>query len=82
MARFLKLTTMLLNTNDIHKIMINLNKYVIHIESKKFEGIMGFIIPFGAARQISNAEELEVCETKNPTDYKMISEWIDKSKGA
>ena len=70
---------MLLNTNDIHKIMINQNKYVIHIESKKFEGMMDFIIPFGRARQLSNVEELEVCETKDPTDYKMVSEWIDKT---
>ena len=73
MARFLKLTTMLLNTNDIHKIIINPNKYVIHIESKKFEGLMGF----GIARQLSYVEELEVCETKYPIDYKMVSEWID-----
>lgn len=82
MTRFLKLTTMLLNTNDIHKIIINPNKYVIHIESKKFEGLMGFIIPFGIARQLSYVEELEVCETKDPIDYKMVSEWIDKSRGA
>jgi hypothetical protein len=31
---------------------------------------------------LSNVETLEVFETKDPLDYKMISEWIDKSKGA
>ena len=79
MARFLKLTTMLLNTNDIHKIMINPTKYVIHIESKQIEGILYYSIWNGVGRQLSNVEELEVCETKNPLDYKMVSEWIDKT---
>jgi hypothetical protein len=79
MARFLKLTTMLLNTNDIHKIMINPTKYVIHIESKQIEGILHYSIWNGVGRQLSNVEELEVCETKNPLDYKMVSEWIDKT---
>lgn len=63
MARFLKLTTMLLNTNDIHKIMINPHNYVIHIVGK----------------QLSNMQKLEVCETKHPIDYKMVSEWIEKT---
>lgn len=63
MARFLKLTTMLLNTNDIHKIMITPNKYVIHI----------------VVSQHSYVEKLEVCETKHPIDYKMVSEWIEKT---
>jgi len=70
---------MLLNTNDIHKIVINSNKYIIHIESKKFEGIFAFIIPFGGGRQMSHVEEIEVCEIKDPFNFKVVSEWIDKN---
>ena len=38
MSKFIKLTNFLLNTNDIHKIVIQPNKYCFHIMTKKMEG--------------------------------------------
>ena len=38
MSKFLKLTTILFNTNDIHKIVIIPNKYYIHIVNKQIRG--------------------------------------------
>ena len=38
MTKFLKLTNFVLNTNDIHKIVIQPNKYLFHIMSKKMDG--------------------------------------------
>jgi len=35
MSKFIKLTNILFNTNDIHKIVIQPNKYLIHIVGKK-----------------------------------------------
>lgn len=71
MSKFLKLSTFLLNTNVIHKIVIEPNKYLIHIVSKKIYGfIPGYISSY--------TSELEVCEKKNPNDYKIVSDWISK----
>jgi hypothetical protein len=38
MSKFLKLTNILFNTNDIHKIVIIPNKYYIHIVNKQIRG--------------------------------------------
>jgi len=78
MSKFLKLTKYLLNTNDIHKIVILPNKYNIHIASKEIDG---FITGFGGANFgyiSSHTSEIEVCETKHPTDFKIVSDWISK----
>ncbi len=71
MSKFLKLSNFLVNTNDIHKIVIKPNKYIIHITSKK---IFGFIPGFIS----SYTSEVEVCEKKHSNDYKIISDWISK----
>jgi len=47
MSKFLKLTSFLLNVNDIHKIVIHPNKYYIHIVSKKINGSNVNIYHFG-----------------------------------
>jgi hypothetical protein len=76
MGRFIKLTNILINKNDIYKICIQPNKYHIHICSKEFFGFhflgIGYII--------SNSSEIEVCETKHSIDYKIVSDWISKNK--
>ena len=77
MSRFIKLTNFLLNTNDIHKIVIQPNKYYIHIVSKKIEG---FNWGFGIGSISSFTSEIEVCETKNSIDYKIVSNWISKNE--
>jgi hypothetical protein len=79
MSKFLKLTNFLLNTNDIHKIVIHPNKYCIHIVSKKIDGFNWGVGGFGLGSIYSYTSEIEVCETKHSTDYKIVTDWIDKN---
>jgi hypothetical protein len=79
MARFIKLTNRLLNTNYIHTISIKPNKYYIHhFEGINFEGSIFLFAGSGGGNVSSiNNTKIEICETKNPTDYKIISNWIN-----
>ena len=79
MSKFLKLTNFLLNTNDIHKIVIQPNKYCFHIVSKKMDGFNWGIGGFGLGFIYSYTYEFEVCETNHSTDYKIVTDWIDKN---
>ena len=79
MSKFMKLTNFLLNANDIHKIVINPNKYIIHIVGKKVDGFFWNIGGFGIGNISSYISEIEVCETKHSTDYKIVSDWIRKN---
>ncbi len=75
MSKFIRLTNCLINTNDIHSILIQPNKYVIQIVSKKINGINWGI--FGYVSSFTG--EIEVCEKKHSNDYKIVSEWISKN---
>jgi len=79
MSKFIKLTSCLLYTNDIHKIVIQPNKYYIHIMSKKMDGLYWGIGGFGLGNISSYTSEIEVCEMKHSTDYKIVTDWIDKN---
>lgn len=76
MSRFIRLTNFLLNTNDIHKIIIQPNKY--YIMSKKLDGFNWSIAGSGIGWIHSSTSEIVVCETKDPIDYKIVSDWISK----
>ena len=76
MSKFIKLTTIILNTNDIHKIVIQPNKYYIHVVSKQLDGISWSIMGWGIGHMSSQNSKIEVCQTKHSTDYKIISDWI------
>jgi len=78
MSRFLRLTTFLLNTNDIHQIVIQPNKYYIMI--KKIDGFNTSIAGFGMGWIHSTTSNIEICETKHSMDYKIVSDWISKIK--
>ena len=78
MSRFIKLTSILLNTNDIHKIVIQPNKYVINVVSKKLDGFHWIIGVIGLGNVSSYAADIEVCKTKHPVDYNIVSSWIEK----
>ena len=78
MSKFLKLTNFIINTNDIHRIVIHPNKYLIHIVGKKIDGFSWGIGGFGLGNISSYTSEIEVCETKYPSDYKIVTNWIDK----
>ncbi len=77
MSKFIKLTNLIINTNHIHLIVIKPNKYYIHLMSNKFDGFKLDIVGFGAGTITSHNNEIEVCETKHPSDYKVLSYWID-----
>ena len=80
MSKFIKLTNFLLNTNDIHKIVIQPNKYYIHFVSKKIDGFNWSIGGFGIGTISSYSSEIEVCEKKHSTDYKIVTDWISKNE--
>ena len=80
MAKFIKLTTFLLNTNDIHKIVIQPNKYYIHIVGKKIDGFIWGVSWVGIGTISSYTSEIEVCKTKHLIDYKIVSDWIGKNE--
>jgi hypothetical protein len=75
MTRFLKLTSAILNTNYIHKILILPNKYYIYCTNYNINGLniagTGFI-------KTTNEFEIEVCETNHNLDYKIVSDFINK----
>jgi hypothetical protein len=79
MSKFIKLTNILLNTNDIHKIVIKPNKYLICIFSKKYDGFFWGLGGVGFGSISSYTNEIEICETENSNDYKIISDWINKN---
>ena len=79
MSKFLKLTTILFNTNDIHKIIISPNKYYIHIANKQIRGFNATFGIVGSGYISSHTDIIEVCKDKHITDYKIVSNWISKN---
>ena len=45
--------------------------------SNKFDGTKWRVAEFGIAAISSYNYEIEVCETKHSTDYKIVSKWIE-----
>lgn len=79
MSKFLRLTNFILNSNDINRIVINPNKYHIFFTSEKNNGFGLCFYGFGFGGISSNVNELEICETNHPNDYKMVTDWINKN---
>ena len=77
MSRFLKLTNHVLNTRDIHKIVIHPNKYLIHFVSKKITGYCFAFLGNGIGNISSHTWEIEVCKTNHSTDYEKVTKWIE-----
>lgn len=67
MTRFLKLT----NT-----ILIEPNKYHIHMISNKLFGHIGLCYGSGYGYVSSGNEQIEVCQTKHPNDYTTLKNSI------
>lgn len=78
MSKFIKLTNLLININYIQSITIKPNKYYIHVVSNKFDGSKWSIAGFGIGSISSHNFHVEVCETNHSSDYKIVSNWIDK----
>ena len=76
MTKFIKLTNFIININYIQSIVIKPNKYYINVVSNKFDGSKWSVAGFGMGTISSYHSEIEVCETKHSSDYKIIYHWI------
>ena len=72
MSRFLRLTNMLLNVNQIRLIEITPDKYKIRMIAHH---ISGFTF-FGSGGFDSYNHDFNCCKKENSIDYKIISEWL------
>jgi hypothetical protein len=70
---FLKLTKIIINTRQIRKIIIQPNKYYIHMMNP------GTLI-VGQSSFLSELEEIEVCREEHRVDYYRLSCFIEKIK--
>ena len=75
MSGFIKFSTLLLNTNEIHSIVIQPNKYIIRI--KKSNGFHWTGIGWISS---NNDNVIEICESKNVNDYNILTDWIRQIK--
>lgn len=78
MSRFIRLSTFLVNTNDIHQIIIKPNHYCIHVVGKQMDGFMFNFAGFGTGYIYPYTHKIEVCKTKHSIDYKIMTDWIDQ----
>ena len=74
-SNFIKFSSVMINTAKISRIDIQLNKYSIHFLDDKISGIW----LFGGGVLNSNKDKiLDICKEKDPQDYKMLTDWINK----
>ena len=72
MTRFLKLTSIIINTAKIVTIDVLPTKYTICMSNQKIDGWLLFTS--GAVESYNT--KIEVCENKHPDDYQTVKEWI------
>ena len=78
MSKFIRLSTFLVNTNDIHQIIIKPNQYRIHVVGKQIHGFVFQIAGFGTGYISPYTHKIEICKTKHSFDYKIMTDWMDK----
>ena len=78
MSKFLKLTHFIINTNHIHSIVKKPNKYLIQFMTNKLDGSTWHLWGSGFGSISSYNVEMEICETLHSSDYKIVTDWIDK----
>ena len=72
MARFIKLTSTIINTSHIKKIIIHNDKYCLHLNDQNINGSK-----FGWSGYILSSDSIiEICKNKNITDYTIMNTWI------
>lgn len=76
MSKFIKFSKLIVNTNYIQSIVIQPNKYSINVVSNKFDGSNWFGPLIGKGIISSYNSEIEICETKHSSDYKILNDWI------
>jgi len=70
MVNFIKLSNMIINTKFIRAIVCDSKKYYININYN----ISGNLFWFS-----DDKFEIEICAIEKPSDYKIITDWIDKN---
>jgi hypothetical protein len=78
MSRFIRLSTMVLNTNNIYKIKIEPSQYCIHINSKVINGGNWSISGFGIGTVSTFTYDIYIDKEKDPYDFQKVSDWINK----
>jgi hypothetical protein len=73
-SKFLKFTNIIINKNVIQSIDINKDKFLIHLTTNKTNGVLIFAI---GGFSYSYNTKVEVCKTKNLSDYETVTDWID-----
>ena len=76
MSRFLRLTNMLLNVNQIRLIEISPDKYTIRMNSHHINGV----VLFGTGWFDSYNNNFDCCKKEHSTDYKIISDWLQQEE--
>ena len=76
MSNFIKLTSIIINTQTIKNINIitKNSSYCINLTHQKLDGI----ILFTSGYITSIDYKIDICKQKDPLDYKIITDWIDK----
>jgi hypothetical protein len=74
MSRFIKFSNMIINTLKINKVEIIDNTYCIHMEHNKIDG---FFL-FSSGYITSHNERITVCKVNHPSDYKILTDWLEK----
>lgn len=77
MSRFLKLTSVVFNTNHIHRITILQNKYEIYTMTYSSSGVLFGLAGSGFGTKDTGLEKYIVCSNDYPTDYKKVSDWLE-----
>ena len=76
MSNFIKFSSIVINASKIKTIHMQNNIYYITLTTNKFDGFMLFTNGY----LNSNNDKIEICGKKNPIDYNILSEWINKIK--
>ena len=74
MSKFIKFSTLLINTSKIRTIEMTNNKYIITLSINKLDGFMLFTNGYFT----SINDKYEICKKTYPEDYKILTEWINK----
>jgi hypothetical protein len=72
MSKFINLSSCLLNKLHIVEIIKQPSKYRIYLTNSHFSGSMIFTSGYIS----SDSNIIEVCENKQPQDYRIITNWI------
>jgi len=74
--KFLRLSNMVLNVNNINTISIKPNKYYVNYSNNINGG--GFVFFYAGFWNIKSGVEFEICKTKDPDDYETLTKLIEK----